>query len=64
MLVQLKYKNDVIPGYFISDEGKIYDTEGVEQELKIYPGHKYLNFKGQRVHIMMVHSFLRVQKRI
>lgn len=58
MLVQLKYKNDVIPGYFISDEGKIYDAEGVEQELKIYSSKPYYFFKGQRVHIMMAHSFL------
>ena len=60
MLVQLKYKNDVIPGYFISDEGKIYDSNGVEQELKLYPSEHYFYFKKHKVHQMMTHSFLRV----
>lgn len=27
MLKQLKYKNDVIPGYFIDQNGKIYDSD-------------------------------------
>lgn len=57
MLVQLKYKNDVIPGFFISDEGKIYDAEGVEQELKIFPSHPYYHFKSRKVHKLMAHSF-------
>lgn len=57
MLVQLKYKNDVIPGYFISDEGKIYNAEGIEQELKIYPSYPYYHFKRHEVHQMMAHSF-------
>ena len=27
MLVQLKYKNDLVQGYFIDQNGKIYDSE-------------------------------------
>lgn len=57
MLVQLKYKNTVISGYFISDEGKIYDENRVEQELKIYPSKSYFYFKKHKVHQMMCHSF-------
>lgn len=60
MLVQLKYKNDVIPGFFISDEGKIYNAEGFEQELKLYSRCDYYYFKSHKVHQMMAHSFLRV----
>ena len=57
MLVQLKYKNDVIPGFFISDEGKIYDENGVEQEQKLYSSYPYFYFKNHEVHEMMSHSF-------
>lgn len=64
MLVQLKYKNDVIPGYFISDEGKIYDAEGIEQELELYTCEPYFYFKGQRVHKLMAHSFYRYKERL
>lgn len=57
MLVQLKYKNDVIPGYFIDQNGKIYDKNGVEQKQKLYSCHPYFYFKGHEVHQMMIHSF-------
>lgn len=49
------------PGYFISDEGKIYDAEGVEQELKLYTCEPYFYFKNHKVHIMMAHSFFGYQ---
>lgn len=62
MLKQLKYKNSEIPGYFISDEGKIYDSNGVEQEQHICPSSPYYRFKGHSVHIMMCHSFYRYKK--
>lgn len=64
MLKQLKYKNDVIPGYFISDEGKIYDSNGVEQELKIYSSKPYYYFKKHKVHQMMIHSFYEYKERL
>ena len=57
MLKQLKYRNDVIPGYFIDQNGNIYDAEGVEQELKLYKGQSYYRFKSHAVHKMMAHSF-------
>ena len=56
-LTQLKYKNQEIPGYFISEDGKIYDENGVEQELKLYKGQSYYRFKSHAVHKMMCHSF-------
>ena len=60
MLVQLKYKNDLVPGFFISDEGKIYDENKVEQKLRFYSSKSYFYFKKHQVHQMMIHSFLRV----
>lgn len=57
MLKQLKYKNEVIPGYFIDQNGKIYDSEGVEQEQKLYTCDPYFYFKNHKVHIMLAHSF-------
>lgn len=60
MLVQLKYKNDVIPGFFISDEGKIYNAESIEQEQHISSSSPYYFFKGRDVHQMLVHSFFRI----
>lgn len=57
---QLRYKNSIIPGYFIDENGKIYDSNGVQQELKLYPGqcnHPYYFFKSHEVHKMMCHSF-------
>lgn len=62
MLVQLKYKNEIIPGYFISDEGKIYDAEGVKQEQYICLSRPYYFFKRHEVHIMMAHSFYGYKK--
>lgn len=64
MLVQLKYKNDVIPGYFISDEGKIYDENGVEQKQYICPSKPYYYFKGHKVHQMIAHSFYGYKERL
>lgn len=58
MLKPLRYKNQEIPGFFISDEGKIYDGNGVEQELKLYPSEPYFYFKKYKVHKLMAHSFL------
>ena len=58
MLKQLKYKNELIPGYFISDEGKIYDAEGVEQKTYIKRLMGYSLFKKKRVHELVIHSFL------
>ena len=60
MLKQLKFKNEEIEGYFISEDGKIYDENGVEQEQKLYPSSPYYRFKGLKVHMMMAHSFLRI----
>lgn len=60
MLTQLFYKDKPVQGYFISDEGKIYDSNGVEQELKIYSSRSYYHFKGRDVHQMIVHSFFRL----
>ena len=57
MLVQLKYKNDLVPGFFISDEGKIYDENGVEQNQYICSTCPYYRFKKREVHKMMAHSF-------
>lgn len=57
MLTQLFYRNKPIQGYFISDEGKIYDSNGVEQKQKLYPRCDYYYFKSHKVHQMMVHSF-------
>lgn len=57
---QLRYKNSIIPGYFIDENGKIYSSDGVEQEQKLYPGqrkHPYFYFKGHEVHKMMAHSY-------
>ena len=56
MLVQLKYKNDLIPGYFISDEGKIYNVEGIEQKQYLKNGYYFFKSHGQ-VHRMMIYSF-------
>lgn len=61
MLKQLKFKNDVIPGYFIDQNGKIYDSDGVEQELKFHSKRDYYYyFKRHDVHQMMAHSFFRI----
>lgn len=61
MLKQLKFKNAEIPGYFISDEGKIYDSAGAEQELKFHSKRDhYYYFKKHDVHQMMAHSFFRI----
>ena len=60
MIKALKYKNSIIPGYFIDENGKIYDSNGVEQEQKLYPNqrnHPYYFFKSHEVHKMMCHSF-------
>lgn len=57
MLKQLKFKNDVIPGYFIDQNGKIYDSAGVEQEQKLYSSRPYYHFKSHEVHKMIAHSF-------
>lgn len=57
MLKQLKYKNDVIPGFFIDENGKIYDENEVEQEQKLYTCKPYYFFKRHKVHQMMCHSF-------
>lgn len=54
---QLQYKNSIIPGYFISEEGKIYDSNGVEQEQKFCQSRGYFYFKRHGVHQMMAHSF-------
>lgn len=54
---QLQYKNTIIPGYFIDENGKIYNSAGQEQILKLYPGNLYYRFKSHKVHIMMCHSF-------
>ena len=62
MLKQLKFKDAEIQGFFISDEGKIYDAEGVEQELKIYSNNPYYFFKKYGVHVMMAHSFYGYKK--
>lgn len=64
MLTQLFYKDKPIQGYFISDEGKIYDAEGIEQELKFYPNNPYFYFKSHRVHIMIAHSFYGYKERL
>ena len=64
MLKELKYKNDVIPGYFIDQNGKIYDSNGVEQELKLYTCEPYYYFKGRKVHKMMAHSFYGYKERL
>lgn len=65
MIKALKYKNEIIPGYFISEEGRIYDSNGVEQEQKIYKGnHPYYYFKSHEVHKMMCHSFFGYKERI
>lgn len=64
MLKQLKFKNDVIPGYFIDQNGKIYDSNGVEQELKLYPNNPYYFFKRYGVHVMMAHSFFGYKERL
>lgn len=52
---QLKFQNEEIPGFFISEEGKIYDSDGVEQKQKFYQ--RYYHFKGKHVHVLMAHSF-------
>lgn len=62
MMKQLKYKNDVIPGFFISDEGKIYDSNGVEQKQYICSSSPYYFFKRHEVHKMMAHSFYEYKK--
>ena len=62
MLKELKYKNDVIPGYFIDQNGKIYDSNGVEQEQYINTG--YYCFKKYGVHVMLAHSFYGYKKRL
>lgn len=54
---QLKYKNAIIPGFFIDFDGKIYDANGVEQKQKIYKCNPYYHFKGKAVHVLMAHSF-------
>lgn len=51
------YKNQEIEGYFISKDGKIFDENGVEQELKLYPSSPYYFFKSREVHVLMCHSF-------
>lgn len=55
MLKQLKYKNADIIGYFIDENGKIYDSAGVEQEQHLNV--RYYYFKNHLVHNMMAHSF-------
>lgn len=57
MLKQLKFKNEEIEGYFISEDGKIYDGNGVEQEQYLCPSSPYYRFRKRHVHIMMAHSF-------
>ena len=49
MLKQLKFRNREIPGFFISDEGKIFDSSGQEQEQFLY--HRYYHFKGKALHV-------------
>ena len=61
-LTQLKYKDEVISGYFISKDGKIYDENGIEQELKFYPCRQYFQFKNHEVHKMVLHSFYGYKK--
>lgn len=58
MLKPLKFKNEEIEGFFIDENAKIYDSNGVEQALKFYPSNKYLSFKKRDVHTLMAHSFL------
>lgn len=43
------------PGYFIDQNGKIYNADGVEQEQYLNQG--YYHFKRRKVHQMMAHSF-------
>lgn len=62
MLTQLFYKDKPIQGYFISDEGKIYDSNGVEQEQHIRSSSPYYFFKSGEVHQMMIHSFYGYKK--
>ncbi|MBO5853218.1 MAG: hypothetical protein J6Q61_00610 [Bacteroidales bacterium] len=67
MIKALKYKNEVMEGFFISEEGKIYDGNGNEQEQKLYSKqskHPYYHFKGKAVHNLMCHSFFRLSARI
>lgn len=62
MIKALQYKNQEIPGYFIDENGKIYDANGVEQEQKLYSGCPYYFFKSHKVHVLMCHSFFGYKK--
>lgn len=57
MLKPLRYKNTEIKGFFIDQNGKIYDEKGNEQKQKLYTGSPYYFFKSHKVHIMLAHSF-------
>lgn len=64
MIKALQYKNEVIPGFFIDQNGKIFDANGVEQEQKLYTCDPYFYFKNNKVHIMMAHSFFGYKERV
>ena len=52
----------MIPGYFIDQNGKIYDENRVEQ--KQYLNNGYYTFKKHKVHQMFAHSFYGYKERL
>lgn len=60
MKTQLKFKDEIISGYFIDENGVIYDLDGNVQELKTYG--RYFYFKFVSVHQLMLNSFIGYKK--
>jgi hypothetical protein len=60
MKIQLKFKDKIIPGYFIDENGIIYDSENNIQETVIGRGRPC--FKCKSVHCLVVHSFIGYKK--
>ena len=61
MKTQLKFKDSIIPGYFIDENGTIYDSENNIQEAYINGG--YPHFKRRGIHQLVIHSFIGYKKR-
>ena len=60
MKTQLKFRDSIIPGYFIDENGIIYDSENNIQETVIGRGRPRFRCRG--IHRLVVHSFIGYKK--